>query len=575
MAQGPEDDGAFGRVQGEMVDISHDFAAADPLQPGGKVLREDYKVTDALPNVFVETEGPHHIVHAVPTWQNQYTNFLLVQGSKSPWPGWDMTCEYLGFCIPCTMYDAKCEETKKHLDFTCRYEGGLETHVAPPLDCNKPDECDENSGSWWNDQFFGNDDSNYLSLTCATPPAVKARLDAGESVNVTLLHTTSGKGYNERVLRPLQAAHPAPPEKVELAGVLYFNLHYHNNIRILQEWMQFMQLQGVGHFYIYYYSDEHFECKVCNAENRARDPVRFAAEGCEGVRHGERWELDPEDDPKGSPELKGHAAMLTKFAEAGKVTLVDWPMNTWCSQSPSEDMNCQVCENAGRQTGIINYHMNRYRDTSTFTTFCDVDEWMFGFGGTLNLLRALTSENMLVLQGNYNNWYLDNTTAQTDLGKASSLYISNGLNRYYYDPGFAKYICHNNNTWFGGLHAVRGRGFQPGTAPDGLAVDFKFRTNHHRHGAIRDKMYEPLLKERIAAGPSKGSAWDDVYGPLLKCLEQVASAEIGSLSVAQTQAIGAPCFAAEKDSRFEFKNSDAKEGEPMGEELKAQGNFEK
>ena len=80
-------------------------------------------------------------------------------------------------------------------------------------------------------------------------------------------------------------------------------------------------------------------------------------------------ELDPEDDPKGPPELKGHAAMLTKLAEAGKVTLVDWPMNTWCSQSSSEDMNCQVCENAGRQTGIINYHMNRYRDTSTFTTF--------------------------------------------------------------------------------------------------------------------------------------------------------------------------------------------------------------
>jgi hypothetical protein len=423
------------------------------------------------------------------------------------------------------------------------------------------------------------------------PARLTADLDAGRAVQVRLVHTLAGKRYPQRWLVPVGGEGGGSggggggvevgttPQTVELAAVLYFNVHYTNNGKILREWIGFQQLQGVQHFYVYFYSDGHFVCKMCSESHRAEDPVGMAIRGCDLLEHPDKpppaecsdkvRDEEPEEwvgrgcSPRWHVEPAEAMADILPLVEAGLVTLVEWPMNHLCAKVDSDQAFCQACSNGGRQTAVVNYHLNRYRDFSTFTVFCDVDEWLFAFGGTLPLLRQelKLDPDLVAVGAPYNNWFLDNSTARTPSADAhTDLYVSK-LNRYYFDPGFGKYIAVNKNAWSGNIHGASG----PESAREPVTVSSQctaggrrgtrtlqqvLRTNHHRHGAAGpgSEEYQSDLKERLHnGGASPADAWEAVYGVLLPCLQALADTPPAALAaggIAALEAIAHPCWTA-------------------------------
>jgi hypothetical protein len=214
---------------------------------------------------------------------------------------------------------------------------------------------------------------------------------------------------------------------------------------------------------------------------------------------------------------------------------------------------------------MSNHYLHTFRDYSRFTISCDVDELLFAFGGTLNMLNRLQAANpkfagvtagynwyflalsylwifcniLIVPRSNYAlyRWVRDNSTEAEFDGDKNGLYFGR-LNRFYYDGGFGKHIYMPSRTWWADIHASSGEG------GEWVNNQEKIRTNHHRHGAFSDKKFMKSMIDHNYQLPENAYGYNDVYKALVPCMVELKRrSDAGEwVSPKQAQEIAAPCL---------------------------------
>jgi hypothetical protein len=559
--------------------------AAEPLRDlgSGKSI-----LPKLLQDPFVMAQAPNVILYSTATKRNSYVAFMLspacenvqdptdeevwkyFQGKKmangkgwerkeecKPWGG-DIVCDqsegFEGFCIPCRLLEGeKCAQTAAEIELKCVFEDETETFIPAPFNCTAGEtvkkrlgkdplgldqDCHEGGLKVAFEHFVN---MKLLNVMCPIPPEQKAKLDAGEPISVILKHAKSQKAYPKRTIKSPQvlAGTPQLPH-VELAAVLYYNLRYQNNGEILREWLLFQMMQGVEHFYVYYFSDDHLMDRdhwfgTCSP--RSPDGLYYKDPKQCALRHLDPMVVSP---------------VLREFNEAGYLTMVEFPLRQLCSYAdPSIPFDCANCDNAMTQQIVDNHYLNTFKDFANYTIACDVDELMFGFGGTLNMMKRADANakvegySFAGIDAPYNWWTRDNSTGADPGGDSTGLYFGR-LNRYFFDGGFGKYMFVNARTYFADIHFARGGGAY-------LSMNHKVRTNHHRHGAYdqRSFMKKLALTDHQYPSPMKKYRWRDVYQALMPCMLELRDMNSASLlSIPEIRRISEPCLKNDESSTY-------------------------
>jgi hypothetical protein len=109
--------------------------------------------------------------------------------------------------------------------------------------------------------------------------------------------------------------------------VVYYNLQYQNNAKILLEWVYFHMMQGVGHFYFYY-----FQLTTAQNGDRARRRQRRRRLDSNSI-HFDPALLTRElaEVPDLSQSVGGR--VLLQLEAKGVATLLHWEQSRACDSS--------------------------------------------------------------------------------------------------------------------------------------------------------------------------------------------------------------------------------------------------
>jgi hypothetical protein len=270
--------------------------------------------------------NPHHVIWAAPTAQNTKLAFGIVADQQwgNPWPGGpEVKCpDGQPFSIPCSVAKQSCAEIARVLHFECLFDGGVATKIPFPIDCSQKNvfDCDENRG---HDLFHPGSivaEGDKLTLVCPIPKERQADLKAGVPINVTLLQNSNP--YTQRVVYPATTVAGKKPKHVELSAIMFFNVAYANNQKVLKEWLVFHMMQGVEQFYVYYMSGKpNLHSHLSEIHVSVTDDAKVM--DC----YKDTTELEARRacaaDPLGIKVLK-------EYRDAGIVTLVHWPHKALC-----------------------------------------------------------------------------------------------------------------------------------------------------------------------------------------------------------------------------------------------------